>query len=284
MKPILLSLGSATMAKVGGVVLISVILLLLAGCASSRRQRDYAKLYRVVPGEEQEDFARLVSWVAERDGNVTLPVGGRINWAETTYYRWYSNETFVVLTCPPRFHESRSSIKWVCGSVQPVKRGVGWTIAGDYRLRGPGTYDFPGIDLWPEKAVQDGVFGVRFGDGRDRLLKLQEWHVSDQPEVNKRVAAGVNGNPEYDRFGFGWLRGHQDLQMHTYLTHDRRVAILYIQMPSSPTLAGLDFMGEDPPVLRQGSFVVDEELAAKGRKRMQLHNKSEQATPRKPSD
>ena len=169
------SLGSFTIVNVGGAVIVVVaLLLLLAGCASGRRQRDYAQLYRVVPGDEREDFARLVSWIAERDGNVTLPVGGSIHWSETVYYRWYSNETFVILTCPPRFHECRSSIKWVCGSVAPVIRGVGWTISGDYGLRGPGTYDFPGVIMRPETATQDGVFGVRFGDGRDRLLKLQD--------------------------------------------------------------------------------------------------------------
>ena len=262
------SLGSFTMVDVGGAVIVVVaLLLLLAGCASGRRQRDYAQLYRVVPGDEREDFARLVSWIAERDGNVTLPVGESIHWSETVYYRWYSNETFVILTCPPRFHESRSTIEWVCGSVKPVKRGMGWTMSGDYGLRGPGTYDYPGVTMRPEQAVQDGVFGIRFGDGRDRLLMLQDWHFSDQPENNKQVALALNGHPEYDCFVFNWLLGYPDIDVWSFLTPDKRVGILHVRTSNSPSLAGLDFMKEDPPVLRQGSFIVDEELAAKGRNR-----------------
>ena len=267
MTPMLPSHGSTPMVNVAGTILAAAVLLLLSGCVGIMRQHDYAKLYRVVPGEEHEDFGRLVSWIAARDGNVTLPVGGKIYWAETVYYRWYSNETFVVLTCPPRFHEKRSSIKWVYGSVTPVTRGVGWAMSGDYGLRGPGTYDYPGVTMRPEQATQDGVFGIRFGDGRDRLLQLLNWHISDQPEGNRIVAAGVNKFPEVDRFAFGWLRGYPDVQTHAYLTRDRLVGLLYVRMPDSPSLAGLDFMGEDPPVLRQCSFIVDEELAARGRNR-----------------
>ena len=250
-------------------VLVIAALLVSTGCVGNRRQRDYAKLYRVVQGEEREDFGRLASWIADRDGQITLPVGGSIHWAETAYYRWYSNETFVVMTCPPRFHESRSTIEWVCGSVKPVKRGVGWTMSGDYGLRGPGTYDFPGVIMRPETATQDGVFGIRFGDGRDRLLKLQDWHFSDQPENNKQGALALNGHPEYNCFVFNWLLGYPDIDVWSFLTHDKRVGILHVRMSNSPSLAGLDFMKEDPPVLRQDSFIVNDELAAKGRRLMQ---------------
>lgn len=268
MRPIRRSSGDVSFVGVCAWLLAAVALLSpFAGCVSSRRQRDYARLYRVAPGEEREDFTRLASWIADHDGQITLPVGGTIYWAETAYYRWYSNETFVIVTCPPRFHETRSFIRWVSGSVRPVSRGVGWSLSGDYGLRGPGTYDFQGIAMRPEHAEQDGAFGARFGDRRNRLLHLMKWHVSDQPTNNQIVASRVNEDPTNDFFHFGWLRGCPDVQMNLFLSPDRRVGIISIRMPNSPSLAGLDFMKEDPPVLRQGSFVVDESLAEKGMRR-----------------
>ncbi len=264
MRPIPLSNGDGRISGVCSGFRMAVVLLLLAGCASNRRQLDYARLYQVVPGEERQDFARLATWIAERDGRITLPVGETIHWAETAYYRWYSNSTFVVLTCPPRFHETRSYVRWASGSVLPVGRGVGWSLAGDYGLRGPGTYDFPGVDMHPEMAERDGVFGARFGDGRDRLLRLQEWHVSDQPVGNRVVASRLNADQTHDGFHFNWLRGYPGVQMTLFLTQQRRVGIISVRMPNSPSLAGLDFMKEDPPVLRHGSFVIDDTLASMG--------------------
>lgn len=266
MRPTLRSNGSGGVARLCAGCLVTVALLsLVAGCVGSNRQRDYTRLYRIVPGEEREDFARLAAWIADHDGQITLPVGGTIHWAETAYYRWFSNETFVILTCPRRFHESRSFVRWVYGSVIPEKRGVGWALSGDYGIRGPGTYDFPGVAMRTDKAQQDGVFGAHFGDGRERLLRLQKWHVSDQPIGNQIVASRLNENPTDDCFVFNWLRGYSAyFDMHLFLTQDRRVGIISIRMPNSPSLAGLDFMKEDPPILRKGSFVVDESLAAKG--------------------
>ncbi len=262
------------MIKIYGAVFIFVICLLVVGCISSRRQHDFARLYRVVPGEERYDFARLVSWIAERDGQITLPEGKKIHWEETSYYRWYSNETFVILTCPPRFNEGRSFVRWLYGSVEPVRRSVGWALAGEYGLRGPATYDFPGVRMRPEIGKKDGIFGALFDDGRERLLRLQEWHISDQSLNNQKVAILVNKNPEYDSFNFNWLRGYPNIHMHLHYTQDKRVGLISIRMPESPSLAGLDFMKEDPPVLRQGSFIVDAELADKGKRR------SENAAPR----
>jgi hypothetical protein len=268
MQPIPRSSSDVSFVGICAWLLAAVALLsFFAGCASSRRQRDYARLYRVAPGEEREDFARLASWIADHDGQISLPVGGTLYWAETAYYRWYSNETFVIVTCPPRFHETRSFVRWVSGSVRPVARGVGWSLSGDYGLRGPGTYDFPGITMRPEHAEQDGAFGARFGDKREQLMTLLRWHVSDQPPNNQGAMAGVNKNPAYDRVAFGWLRGCPKVQMSLFLSPDRRVGIISIRMDNSPSLAGLDFMKEDPPVLRQGSFVVDESLAEKGMRR-----------------
>lgn len=100
MRPTLRSNGSGGVARLCAGCLVTVALLsLVAGCVGSNRQRDYTRLYRIVPGEEREDFARLAAWIADHDGQITLPVGGTIHWAETAYYRWFSNETFVILTC-----------------------------------------------------------------------------------------------------------------------------------------------------------------------------------------
>ncbi len=266
-KPTLHSSSNDVIAGICGVVFLATALIVLAGCTSTRRQRDYARLYTVVPGEEREDFGRLASWIAEHDGQITLPIGGTVYWSETAYYRWYSNETFVITTCPPRFHETRSEIRWLCGYVSPAKRGVGWAMTADYGLRGPGTYDFFEARMYPENAPLDGVFGVRFGDRRPRLLQVLEWHISDQLEGNRRGARKLASNDSYDLFSIGYLRGYPGTQLSAFLSASREVGILKVRMPNSPGLSGLDFMKEDPPVLRQGSFIVDAELVAKGKRR-----------------
>ena len=277
MRPILRSDSEGRLpGLLAGILLCFGLTVLLAGCASSHRQRDYARLYCVVPGEEREDFGRLSSWIAERDGHITLPVRGTIHWGETAYYRWYSNETFVIVTCPPKFHEKRSEIRWLCGSISlPAKAtsAMGSAFYGDYGRRGPGTYDFDGVQMRPWLSPRDGIFGVHFNDRRTELLRIFEWHISDQLEVNQRGARALTSHSEDDRFPIGYLRGYPGAQLSIFLSAERRVGLLKVRMPDSPGLAGLDFMKADPPVLRQGSFTVDASLAAKGLRKSRSHTK-----------
>ena len=271
MRPTFRSSGDGGVAGLCAGLLIAVSLLsLVIGCASSRRQRGYARLYRVVPGEEREDFGRLASWIAERDGQITLPIDGTIHWAETAYYRWYSNETFVIVTCPPQFHAARSEIRWLCGTItSPESAAVGRAIYGEYGRRGPGTFDYDGIAMRPWLAPCDGIFGVRFGERRSRLLQILEWHSSDQLEEYRSSARKLASYAEHDLVSIDRLRRHPGVQLSAFLSREREVGILKVRMPESPGLAGLDFMKEDPPVLRQGSFEVDVSLAAKGLRRQQ---------------
>jgi hypothetical protein len=96
------------------------------------------------------------------------------------------------------------------------------------------------------------------------LLRILEWHISDQLEANQKGARALTSHSGDDRFPIGDLRGYPGVQLSVFLSGEREAGLLKVRMPDSPGLAGLDFMREAPPVLRQGSFVVDASLAAKG--------------------
>ncbi len=263
--------------------LILSTVVLLFGCVNALRQRDYAKLYHIVPREERNDFGRLVSWIAQHDGNITLRTGDTIYWEETAYFRTYSNDVFILLSFPPRFNEMRSSIYWVAGTLHRKNNGVGVSLFGIPNSRGPATYDFPQFKFHPVQSQNDGIFGVNFNDNRPALLKQQERHIKDQHIEYRQRAIELNSHPEFDVFIFNRLYGCPGTQMFTFLDSTRSVVFIQLRMPDAPGLGGLLFAKEDPPVLRQGSFIVDAELAAKGKRRpVNMVPKPPQPERRKP--
>ena len=233
-----------------------------SGCADPDWQKQHGDLFTVHPGEERDDFARMVTWIASHDGHISLTEGSVIRWQETDYYRWYSNGTHVVLCCPPRFSETKSELRWLAGSVSS-SLVFSDAMRGVYRVGG--TYEFPGLDMRPTPASNDGIFGVRFGDDRARLRKLMAEQESDETE-NNRIASRRYNAGLTNAFDLQHLKGEPGTHVMLNLKDDAVVSYIAVRMPQSPGLAGTDFMDFEPPIRRSGFFVVDKDLVAKGRK------------------
>jgi hypothetical protein len=219
-------------------------------------------MFLVHPGRERDDFARLVAWIAAHDGRISLRSGTVVSWQETAYYRLYTNETYLVLCCPPSFCETRSEIRWLAGSIEP-NASLSDALRGEYKVGG--LYTFPLLDMRSCAASGDGVFGIRFGDDRSNLWQVLAYNDSDLD--NRAHISDIDYNKVLvGAFSVQHLRGdlRYQHQIMAYLRDNATVSYITVQMLGSPGLAITDFMDADPPILRRGSFVIDDDLRGQG--------------------
>lgn len=265
-----------------GSVVMCCMLLLTSSCityyfvSTSLWRHGRNNLWKVNEGGESEDLHRFAEWLSKREGRLSIEKGSTIQWFETQSYRCYSNDTFVLAFCPPRFSEKYADIVWLAGKLDKSEDIISDffppSILDEHNIR---TYTYPKSVLpGPEKCVEDGIYTIRFGDQREnlcnRLLYLDSLSplktvLKDESTGNERLYVEYllgEGQKYYSNsFHLAGPYAMDKYNGHVWcsLTVDGKVFQMQVSIFNSrfgvPDMNAYKY--RKLPILRSGSFKVD---------------------------